>query len=150
MPGLAGIDDQAFVAAFQGLETRFQNAKNIPGYEPYGFGNIPAIIAFPGAFLFLILSAFQNWKTQYFKWICIAIVLFIAGLTSTFIYNLPANIEIFSAGDSSQIDVATIRKNFNEKTWLHANHFRALTTCLATFCMLWILFKKLNVAAANF
>jgi len=65
MPGLATLDDTAFVAAFQGLETRFQNAENIPGYESFGYGNIPALIAFPGAILFCIIAIILNWKKRY-------------------------------------------------------------------------------------
>jgi len=61
MPGLASLDDSAFVKAFQALETRFQNASHISGYKPFGYGNIVASIAFPGALLFCVLTLVFGW-----------------------------------------------------------------------------------------
>jgi len=135
MPGLATLDDTAFVAAFQGLETRFQNGEQIPGYESFGYGNIPALIAFPGALIFLIISGILNWKTRAFKWIIAALLLFLAGMITTILYNLPSNIGIFTAGDPSQIDVTQTRIDFNESAWLKWNHFRSFTTTLAMLCV---------------
>jgi len=149
MPGLAGLDDRTFVAAFQGLETRFQNASDFPGYIPFGYGNIPALIAFPGALIFSLLAGFLHLKTTHFKWILLAIVLFLAGMVSTVLYNLPANFEIFAAGDSSQINVSEVRRNFNEKVWLYSNHFRAMTTTCATFCLSWTLYVKIKSRASE-
>lgn len=140
MPGLAGLEDMAFVAAFQGLETRFQDAGALAGYESPGYGNIPALIAFPGAILFSVIAAFLNWKTIHLKWIISAFILFLMGMAATLMYNLPANLEIFSAGNPSEIDAAQIRENFNERVWLYSNHFRAMTTTLATFCLSWVLY----------
>ena len=77
MPGLAGIDDQAFVTAFQGLETRFQNTDDVPGYKSFGYGNIPALIAFPGAFILCLISGILNWKTKQFRWIVAAFFYFL-------------------------------------------------------------------------
>jgi len=139
MPGLAGLDDKTFVAAFQGLETRFQNASGIPGYKPYGYGNIPAMIAFPGAILFSSVAAIISWKTVGFKWIVAALVLFLAGFATTKLYNLPSNLEIFAAGDPNKIDVAKVRENFDEVAWLYLNHFRAMTASLGTFFLAWTL-----------
>lgn len=144
MPALAGVDDNSFVAAFQGLETRFQDASNIPGYEPFGYGNIPALIAFPGALVLSIVAAIQHRQTIYFKWFVWAIVLFVAGMVTTVLYNLPANYEIFAAGKPNEIDARQVRKSFNESLWLNANHFRALTTTLAAFCISWSLYLKLK------
>ena len=143
MPGLATLDDRAFVAAFQGLETRFQNADNIPGYESFAYGNIPALIAFPGAILFGITAIILNWKKNYLKWIIGAVVLFGIGMVSTVFYNLPFNETIFSAGDPNQIDVAQVRKDFNETAWLNWNHFRGLTTLLSMLCFM----KALHLSA---
>jgi len=140
MPGLAAIDDRSFVAAFQGLETRFQNAQNIPGYESFGYGNIPALIAFPGAILFSILSIFLNWSKSYRAWLVAALVLFIAGMVTTLMYNLPSNLVIFAAGDPNLIDVAQVRKDFNEAAWLKWNHVRVATSCLAMICLMRALF----------
>jgi len=136
MPGLATLDDRAFVAAFQGLETRFQNAENIPGYEPYGYGNIPALIAFPGAILFSIVAVIQNWKKRNLSWIIAALVLFLAGMATTVLYNLPSNVAIFTAGDPNTIDVEQVRQAFNETAWTNWNHFRAFTTTLAMICLM--------------
>lgn len=146
MPGLAGLDDRSFVAAFQGLETRFQNADNLPGYETFGYGNIPALIAFPGAILFSIVAIVLNRKNSYLKWIIAALLLFIAGMITTLLYNLPSNIELFAAGDPNVINVTQVRQNFNEAAWLNWNHFRALTSTLATFCFVKIILVNLKLS----
>lgn len=144
MPGIAGLDDQAFVAAFQGLETRFQSTDGLENYTPFGYGNIPTMVAFPGAILFLLISIFYFRKTKYLKWLILALALFIAGMVSTFIYNLPSNIYIFSAGDPNVLDVSSVRQNFNEKAWLYANHFRAISSSLACLCLCKILYTQLT------
>jgi len=144
MPALAGLDDPSFVAAFQGLETRFQNAENLPGYQSFGYGNIPAFIAFPGSIIFTIIVGFLTWKTSDFKWTMIALALFLIGMIATVIYNLPANYKIFAAGDPKLIDATLIRKNFDEKMWLNANHFRSMTSLLATICITRIIYRKVS------
>lgn len=144
MPGLYTIDDAAFVSAFQGLETRFQNAENLPGYRSVGFGNLPGLIAFPGAPLFSIIALVLNRKTRSAKWIFAAIILFIAGMITTVLYNLPSNEFIFMAGEPKLIDVAQVRKDFNETAWINWNHFRGITTTVATFCLTWALYLRLK------
>jgi len=144
MPGLFTLDDRAFVAAFQGLETRFQNAEQIPGYESFGYGNIPALIAFPGAIVCLIIAGILNWKTIQFRWIIAAFIIFIAGMITTVMYNLPSNIGIFTAGDPKLIDVKQVRLDFNESSWLRWNHFRALTTSIAMLCLTPVLYFRIK------
>lgn len=129
MPGLSIIDDKSFVAAFQGLESRF-------AFESSGYANIPAMIAFPGALIFGISAAIANRKTAYVRWLILAFVLFFTGMISTVIINLPANEAIYTAGDPDIIDVAQVRMDFNEVQWLNWNHFRTLTTCLAIACLI--------------
>lgn len=133
MPGLATIvDDSAFVAAFQGLETRFQNAEN----QSSAFWNIPATIAFPGAILFALIGSFIYRKKKYGRWILAALFLFIIGMVTTVLYNLPSNVTIFAAGDPNIIDATQVRANFNEVAWLNWNHFRAATTTLAVLFLM--------------
>lgn len=144
MPGLAGLSDTAFVAAFQGLETRFQNATKLPGYKAFAYGNIPALIAFPGAILFTSVAAILHWKTTYFKWILAALILFLAGMISTLVSNLPANEFIFTAGDPELIDVEQVRRTFNEKQWLYANHFRSFTSTIASLFVSWTLYLRIT------
>jgi len=132
MPGLSIIDDRAFVAAFQGLESRFAT-------EPSGYANIPAMIAFPGVFLFGILAFIMKWKKKYSRWIIAALLLFVVGMISTALVNLPSNVAIYTAGDPNLIDVTQVRADFNETAWANWNHFRTVTTILAMVCLMRVL-----------
>ncbi len=147
MPGLATIGDSAFVEAFQGLETRFQNAENSAPKHSLGYGNVPAMIAFPGALLFSLLAIALGWKKSYTRWVLVAIVLFTLGMITTVLYNLPSNVAIFAAGDPNLIDVGQVRQEFNEKAWLFWNNFRATTTTMATFFLAWALYLKIRSTA---
>jgi len=145
MPGLATIDDAAFVKAFQGLETRFQNTENYPRYQSVGYGNIPAFIAFSGALLFSVTALVLGWKKKFRNWILAALILFGTGLVTTLLYNLPSNIAIFNAGDPNLIDVTKVRDEFNETAWLNWNHFRTITTFLAGACLAKALYQTLRI-----
>jgi len=144
MPGLFTLSDGAFVEAFQGLETRFQNPDNFPGYRSVGYGNIPALIAFPGSILFSLIAIFLNWKTNNAKLIFAALVIFILGMITTILYNLPSNEVIYAAGEVSASDAAQVRKEFNEVAWLKWNHFRMITTLIGTIFLAKSLYNRLQ------
>jgi len=63
-------------------------------------------------------------------------------MITTLLYNLPSNEFIFTAGDPNLIDASQVRKEFNEVAWINWNHFRAMTTTLATFCLSWALYNR--------
>lgn len=137
MPGLATIDDTSFVAAFQGLETRFQSIDNQSHLKSaVSFGNIPALIAFPGAMLFAIMAILFKWKGKCVLWLMVALALFGTGMITTVMYKLPSNEFIFNAGNPNVIDTTKVRAEFNEASWAIWNHFRTATTSLAFLCLL--------------
>lgn len=132
MPGLEIIDDRSFVAAFQGLESRF-------AFQSSGYANIPAMIAFPGSIVAIVLSGLLNRESRLLKWIAMALFFFALGAVSTVLVNLPSNAAIFNAGDPQKIDVTAVRQAFNEGAWTNWNHFRTLTTILSMLCMIQVL-----------
>lgn len=129
MPGLSIIDDQSFVAAFQGLESRF-------AFETSGYSNIPAMIAFPGSIILLLVLCFKCWKDSSWKFIFATLMLFILGMISTFIVNLPSNEFIYNNGILHTTYPSQIRTQFDEQAWTNWNHFRAFTTSVGVLLLI--------------
>ncbi len=129
MPGLSIIDDRSFVAAFQGLESRF-------AFESSGYANFPAMIAFPGSIILTALAVWFFRKEKSVKLIAAAWIIFIIGMIPTFYVNLPSNEYIYTAGSVNEIDVAKVRQEFNEVAWTQWNHFRAFTTSVSTLLLI--------------
>jgi len=134
MPGLSIIDDRSFVSAFQGLESRF-------AFEPSGYSNLPAMIAFPGSLILTLLAAIFAKNKSIRVLVISAWVLFVAGLVSTFLVNLPSNEFIYTAGNPDNINVTKVRQEFNEIAWTNWNHFRAITTTIGVI----LLFKAYQI-----
>lgn len=126
MPGLARLDDQSFVAAFQALETRFQGATSR--------GNIPALVAFPGAIVSLLVSCVVCFGQANWYWLVSASAFVLMGVLSTARFNLPSNFAIF-AEEVSADSAARVRASFDEASWAFWNDFRSVTTFLAMLCV---------------
>ena len=140
MPGLSIIDDRSFVAAFQGLESRF-------AFEPSGYSNIPAMIAFPGSLILTLIAALVHRRHRSGKWILASLLLFIIGMISTFMVNLPANEFIYNAGHPDTLNVEQIRAEFNESRWSTWNHFRSFTTTIGVLCLIRAITLKYPITA---
>lgn len=137
MPGLATTSDETFVAAIQGLETRFDGGD---GVIPDANGNWPTFIAFFTGPLWcigaLVLTRDQP-KVR--RLIAAALALLITGTITSILFNVPANIAIVAAGDPSlpTVDATQVRAEFDELAWTRWNHVRAITSTLAFGTLAW-------------
>jgi uncharacterized membrane protein len=107
MPGLADLDDRAFVDTMQQLDEAIRN--------PLFFGTFVLALLLPGVALVLQQSAGLRQATP---WIVAALVLYGIGALTTMAINEPLNQDIVDAGDPSQIsDPAGVREDF-EDPWV--------------------------------
>ena len=126
MPGLGRTDDKTFVASFQSMDRAILNPLFLP--------------TFVGALVFTGLAAalsFGSASRSMLPWLIAALVLYLAIVIITGRINVPLNNAIKAAGDPNTIDVAAVRRNFNEALWTRWNHVRS-AACLAAFvCLIW-------------
>ena len=134
MPGLAALDDRAFVAAFQGLESRFQG-------DGSQYGNLPLLIGLPGAVAFAIAAAVQFRDTSHRIWLFAVPLVLGLGIVTTLRFNLPSNLVLFAAGDPNVIDVTAVRRTFDEARWTFWNNIRAATSTLAFGIVAYVLHR---------
>jgi uncharacterized membrane protein len=107
MPGLAGLDDRAFVAAMQELDDAIRN--------PLFFATFLAALVLPGIAVFQQRRLGMRRATP---WILAALVLYGIGFLTTMAFNEPLNTDLVNAGDPSRIaDVAGVRDDF-EGPWV--------------------------------
>ena len=138
MPGLATTDDQTFVAAIQGLETRFDGGDStIPGID----GNWPTFLAFftgpswcAAAYLLHRRSKPTVARMTAAAGICLCV-----GIATSVLFNVPSNIAIVEAGDPSLpgFNASLVRAQFGEDQWVTWNHVRAFTSTLAFGLLAW-------------
>jgi len=88
MPGLATTNDQTFVAAIQGLETRFDGGDSvIPGID----GNWPTFIAFfTGPLWCLAALVLYRGQPRVTRLIATALGLLIVGIVTSVLFNVPS------------------------------------------------------------
>ena len=132
MPGLATTDDRTFVAAFQGLERMF-------GQFDYGF-NWPVFLGFFCGPLVITAAVVLNRSRPIVWWLVAALILSIATMLITFIFNVPLNNSLIAAGDPNMIDVTQVRADFREGWWRTWNLVRSATSLGAFVCLSWALF----------
>jgi uncharacterized membrane protein len=128
MPGLGKTDDRTFVGAFQAIDRAIIN----PWFIPVFFGALilTAIAA--------VLSLGEE-RNDALPWAVAAFVLYLPVVVITMRVNVPLNNAIKAAGDPDRIDVATVRRDFDEPTWRRWNVFRASATTAAFGCLAWAL-----------
>jgi uncharacterized membrane protein len=128
MPGLGKTDDRTFVGAFQEIDRAIIN----PWFIPVFFGALvlTAIAA--------VLSIGDE-RNDALPWAVAAFVLYLPVVVVTMRVNVPLNNAIKAAGDPDRIDVAAVRRDFDEPTWRRWNVFRAFATTAAFGCLAWAL-----------
>jgi uncharacterized membrane protein len=125
MPGLGRTDDRTFVAAFQAIDRAIINPWFIP--------------VFIGALPLLVLAAALHTGDEPLPWVLAALVLYLATFVLTMRVNVPLNDAIKAAGDPDAIDVAAVRRNFDEGRWARFNVVRAFASTGALGCLAWAL-----------
>ncbi|WP_344839087.1 DUF1772 domain-containing protein [Nonomuraea dietziae] len=126
MPGLRRTDDRTFVGAFQALDRAIIN--------PWFIGG-----GFLGALLFTIAAAVTQLGRPAFAWIAIALVLYAVTVVITIAANVPRNDAIKAAGDPDRMDVAAVRRQFDEARWARFNLVRVFTSVPAFALLVWAL-----------
>jgi uncharacterized membrane protein len=128
MPGLAKTDDRTFVGAFQAIDRAIINVWFIPVF----FG---ALILTAAAVVFSIGEE----RNDALPWAVAAFVLYLPVVVITMRVNVPLNNAIKAAGDPDRIDLAAVRRDFDEPTWRRWNVFRAVASTAAFGCLAWAL-----------
>ncbi|MET9343385.1 anthrone oxygenase family protein [Nonomuraea sp. NPDC004354] len=126
MPGLGKTDDRTFVGAFQAIDRAIIN--------PWFIGG-----GFFGALLFTVAAAVTQIGRPAFPWIVVALVLYVVTFVITVGVNVPRNDAIKAAGDPDRIDVAAVRRRFDEARWATFNMVRVLTSLPAFGLLVWAL-----------
>ncbi|GAA2602971.1 anthrone oxygenase family protein [Actinomadura fulvescens] len=128
MPGLAKVDDRAFIDSMQRI-----NVAIINGWF---------MISFLGALAFAGLAAALHWKGDgraALPWIIAGLVLYLVMFIITSAINVPMNDKLDAAGDPAKIvDLAAVRAEF-ESRWVAWNIVRAVTSTAALGCLAWAL-----------
>ncbi|MEU5884904.1 anthrone oxygenase family protein [Spirillospora sp. NPDC047279] len=128
MPGLAKVDDRAFIDSMQRI-----NVAIINGWF---------MLSFLGALAFAGLAAALHWKGEArtaLPWIIAGLVLYLVMFIITGAINVPMNNELDAAGDVSKIaDPAAVRAAFEDR-WIAWNVVRAVTSTAAFGCLAWAL-----------
>jgi uncharacterized membrane protein len=128
MPGLAKTDDRTFVGAFQAIDRAIINVWFIPVF--LGALGLTAIAA--------VLSIGEE-RDDVLPWAVAAFVLYLPVVVATMRVNVPLNDAIKAAGDPDRIDLAAVRRDFDEPRWRRWNLFRAVATTAAFGCLAWAL-----------
>ncbi len=128
MPGLGRTDDRTFVGAFQAIDRAIIN----PVFMAAFFG-APVLTALAGAL------QLGDDGGSVLPWIVAALILYLVLVAITLTVNVPKNDEIKAAGDPDSIDVAAVRRGFDEPRWIRVNRVRVLLNLVAFGCLLWAL-----------
>ncbi|KDN85770.1 DUF1772 domain-containing protein [Kitasatospora cheerisanensis] len=128
MPGLAKVDDRAFVDAMQRINTAILN-----GWF---------MISFLGALLLIAAAGVLQWRggdRTVLLWIGAAAVLYLVMLVVTGAVNVPLNDRLAAAGAPDGLtDPAAVRAAF-EDVWVRWNLVRAVAATAAFGCLTWAL-----------
>lgn len=127
MPGLGETDDRTFVGAFQALDRAITN--------PWFLGG-----GFFGALVFTIIAVIVHIGRSGLPWIGGALALYAITFIITLAINVPLNDGIKAAGDPDRIvDLAAVRRSFDEPRWKRWNLVRVVTTTAAFGSLAWAL-----------
>jgi uncharacterized membrane protein len=128
MPGLAGLDDRAFVSASQEFDAAIQN--------PFFFASFLGAIVLTGA------AAQQQRRLglrQATPWILAALILYSLGFLTTMAISVPLSSDIADAGDPNRIaDLAGVRDAFEDK-FVAWNIVRTVLSTAALGCLAYAL-----------
>ncbi len=115
MPGLRRTDDRTFVAAFQALDRAILN----PWFMACFFG---ALILTGAAGIVQLGEA----DAPALPWIVAAFLAYLITIIITMAVNVPLNDRLKAAGDPDRIDVAQVRREFQEARWVAMNRIRVV------------------------
>jgi uncharacterized membrane protein len=133
MPGLATTEDQVFVAAFQGLERMF-------GTFEFGV-NWPVIFGYLFSPIVMAVAIALHRKSGPIRgWLLAALMLTVATIAITQIFNVPLNDAITAAEAPAATDAAQVRADFREDWWRAWNLARSATAVGAFACLSWAWF----------
>ncbi|PJN26925.1 DUF1772 domain-containing protein [Kitasatospora sp. CB02891] len=128
MPGLAKVEDRAFVDTMQRINVAILN-----GWFMLGF---------VGALVLIVAAGVLQWRggnRTVLLWIGAAAVLYLAMFVITSAVNVPLNDRLAAAGAPDRLtDPAAVRAAF-EDVWVRWNVVRALTATAAFACLTWAL-----------
>jgi uncharacterized membrane protein len=125
MPGLAGVDDRAFVSASQEFDAAIQN--------PFFFASFFGALVLTGAAVQL-----QRGRKAT-PWIVAALVLYGIGFLTTMAISVPLSSDIADAGDPSRIaDLAGVRDAFEDE-FVAWNIVRTFLSTAALGCLVYAL-----------
>jgi uncharacterized membrane protein len=128
MPGLAGLDDRAFVGTMQELDDAIRN--------PLFFATFLAALVLPGV---AIYQQRRLGLRQVTPWVIAALILYGIGFLTTMAFNEPLNNDIVAAGDPSRIaDPAGVRDDF-EDPWVAWHIVRTVLSTAALGCLAYAL-----------
>ncbi|MCP2256651.1 putative membrane protein [Streptoalloteichus tenebrarius] len=128
MPGLAKVDDRAFVSTMQSINRVILN-----GWFLVAF--VGTLVLTAGAALFHL----DPGRRGVLLCVVLAFALSLATWAITMVVNVPLNNALEAAGDPDQIgDLAAVRERF-EAVWVRWNIVRAVTSTAAFGCLVWAL-----------
>lgn len=121
MPGLRGLDDAGFVAAFQATDRAIIN----PIF----------LVAFFAPAALSGISAFTERGEVGYRWIVAALALNAAIVAITMAVNVPLNDGLKARGDVTGPDATAARDAFREGRWVAWNWFRTVANLAALVCL---------------
>lgn len=126
MPGLAGLDDRAFVTAFQELSAAIAN--------PLFIG-----VEFTGALIFTAAAVALHLRADrraVLPWVGVALLASLVTAATTFGVHEPLN-EVLRAVERPAGDAAfaAARAEFDEERWTRWNTVRAVASTVAFLCL---------------
>ena len=133
MPGLAEVDDRAFVGTMQQMDDAMVRH---PLWSPL------FVASFLGALVLTGAAAHRQRRLgprRATPWIVAALVLYGLGFLTTMAINVPLNTELADAGDPSRIaDPAAVRDAFEDK-WVAWHMVRTVLSTAALGCLAYAL-----------
>lgn len=121
MPGLRGLDDVRFVAAFQALDRAIIS----PTF----------LVAFFAPTALCGVSAFTERGELGYRWIVAALVLNAAIVVITMAVNVPLNDALKARGEVAGSDATAARQAFAEARWAAWNWVRMVASVAAMVCL---------------
>ena len=129
IPGFRVIDDITYIQTMNGVNANVRN----PGFGIIFFGSIVLM-------LFALIVRAKQWQTASFGFLTMAFIFYLCGLLLiTFVIHVPMNRELLTYTDLSNVDVATIRQNY-ESRWNAWHLVRTIAGICSFSCLLTAVF----------
>ena len=129
MPGLRRVDDRTFVAAFGAIDRAIIN----PWFMAGGFLGAPLLTVLAAS-----LHLGDEWRPVLGCTVA-ALAAYLVLAVITIAVNVPRNDALKAAGAPDQIDVASVRRAFDEDRWVRWNRVRVLLNLGGFAALCWAL-----------